>query len=340
MRLRQPMVGITDVPSIASRSGAVAAMQPFLNLFPIPTGASRPDGFAEFAASFANPARHDIGSVNVDHSLNSNTMLHGRYTFADSDATLRGPNGLSLNTLDRIENRSQMITGSLSHTFTSNTILDLRANYSRARVSGQYFLDEFGGAVIPSTPFPTSSFTLDLNSRNAAWMIGDERSNLQRQFNLDGSVVSLRGDHTVTFGGEYRRVSPSIALRPSELNALFDGVDQASTGVAARVNLLRFRDPQNPVFNYLSLFAQDEWRITQRLMLTYGVRWELAPPPSTDGQAFAVDQVSEPTTLKITEAGSSLWNTRFLNFAPRVGVAYEITNDLILRGGAGIIYDL
>jgi hypothetical protein len=75
-------------------------------------------------------------------------------------------------------------------------------------------------------------------------------------------------------------------------------------------------------------------------MLTYGVRWELAPPPSTDGQAFAVDQVSEPTTLKITEAGSSLWNTRFLNFAPRVGVAYEITNDLILRGGAGIIYDL
>src|SRR4029078_6225672 len=110
MRLRQPMVGITDVPSLASRAGA---MQPFLDVFPVPNGASRPDGFAEFAASFANPARHDVGSINIDHALNAQTILHARYNFAASDPTLRGPNGLSLNTLNRIHSRSQMITGSL-----------------------------------------------------------------------------------------------------------------------------------------------------------------------------------------------------------------------------------
>ena len=340
MRLRQPMVGITDVPSIGSRAGAVDSMQPFLDVFPVPTGASRPDGFAEFAASFANPARHDVGSVNIDHALNAQTILHGRYNFADSDATLRGPNGLSLNTLNRIHSRSQMITGSLSETVTANTVLDLRANYSRSRVNGTFFLDDLGGAVIPATPFPASSFTFDLNSRNAAWMFGDEQSNLQRQFNLNGSVTHLRGNHTLKFGGDYRRLSPSIDLRTSELNAFFDDVDQASTGVATRVNILRFGDPQNPVFHNLSLFAQDEWRITPRLKMNYGVRWELAPPPSTDGQAFAVDQVDDPTTLKLSAPGSSLWDTRFLNFGPRVGAAYEITDDLILRGGAGIIYDL
>lgn len=340
MRLRQPMVGITDVPSIASRTGAIADMQPFLNLFPVPNGASRPDGFAEFAASFANPARHDTGSINIDHLLNLNTTLHGRYSFADSDATLRGPNGLSLNTLNRIQNRSQMITGSLTHTLTSNTSLDVRANYSRARVSGAYFLDDFGGAVVPGAPFPTSSFSFDLNSRNAAWMFGDEQSNLQRQFNLRSAVVHLDGKHSLKFGGDYRRLSPSIDLRASELNAFFDGIDQATTGMATRVNLLRFGGPQNPVFHNLSLFAQDEWRMTSRVMLTYGARWELAPPPSTDGQAFAVDQVSDPTTLKLAESGSSLWKTRYLNFAPRVGVAYEIMDDFVLRGGAGILYDL
>jgi Ca-activated chloride channel homolog len=340
MRLRQPMVGITDVPSIASRAGAIEAMQPFLNMFSVPNGASRPDGFAEFASSFANPARHDVGSFNIDHSLNSNTMLHGRYNFADSDATLRGPNGLSLNTLNRIENRSQMITGSLSHTFTSNTVFDFRANYSRSPVNGTYFLDDFGGAVIPATPFPALSVTFDLNSRNAAWMFGDEQSNLQRQFNLNGSVVHIKGNHTLKFGSDYRRLSPSIDLRASELNAFFDGVDQASTGVATRVNLLRFGDPQNPAFHNFSLFAQDDWRITTHLTLNYGVRWELAPPPSTDRQAFAVDQVNDPTTLKLAEPGSSLWATRFLNFAPRVGASYEITSELILRGGAGIVYDM
>ena len=340
MRLRQPMVGITDVPSIASRTGATAAMQPFLNLFPVPNSASRPDGFAEFAASFANPARHDVGSINIDHLLNANTTLHGRYSFADSDATLRAPNGLSLNTLNRIQNRSQMITGSLTHTLSSNTVLDVRANYSRARVSGAYFLDDFGGAVLPGAPFPTSAFSFDLNSRNAAWMFGDEQSNLQRQFNLASTVAHLDGKHSLKFGGDYRRLSPSIDLRASELNAFFDGVDQASTGIATRVNLLRFGGPQNPVFHNLSLFAQDEWRMTSRFVLTYGARWELAPPPSTDGQAFAVDQVNDPNTLKLAESGSSLWKTRFLNFAPRAGVGYAITDDFVLRGGAGILYDL
>jgi len=340
MRLRQPMVGITDVPAIASRAGATAAMQPFLNLFPIPSGAARSDGFAEFAASFANPARHDVGTVNIDHSLNPNSTLHGRYSFAGSDATLRGPNGLSLNTLNRIQTRSQMISGSLSQTLTSTTVLDVRANYSRTRVNGAYFLDEFGGAAVPDVPFHTSSFSLDLNSRNAAWMFGDERSNLQRQFNVASSLVHIRGNHSLTFGGDYRRLSPSIELRPSELNAFFDGVEQASTGVATRVNLLRFGGRQNPVFHNLSLFAKDEWRMTPHLMLNYGVRWELVPPPATDGHAFTVDQVDDPTTLKLAGSGNSLWQTRFLNFAPRVGMSYEITDSLILRGGAGIVYDL
>jgi Ca-activated chloride channel homolog len=344
MRLRQPMVGITDVPSLASRVGATAAMRPFLELFPIPNDAARSDGFAEFAASFANPARHDVSSVKVDHSLNNATMLHGSYHLADSEAMQRGANGLSLNTLNRIQSRTQMLSGSMTHTLSSTVVLDLRANYGRSRVNGSYVLDDFGGAVIPDTLFPVSSFKFDLNSRNTAWMFGDEQSNVQRQFNLVGSTVIMRGDHTLTFGGDYRRLSPSINLRASELNALFDGIDQASTGVATRVNLLRFGGPQNPVFHNLSLFAQDDWRKTSRLTFNYGVRWELAPPPSTDGQAFAVDQVNNPATLKLAAPGSSLWKTRFLNFAPRAGLAYELSNtmqrELILRAGAGVLYDL
>ncbi|HSL52851.1 MAG TPA: TonB-dependent receptor, partial [Pyrinomonadaceae bacterium] len=340
MRLRQPMVGITDVPSLSSRAGATPAIRPFLDMFPVPNGASRPDGFAEFASGFANPARHDAGSIRIDHSLSTATMLRGSYNFADSEATLRGANGLSLNTMNRLQSRTQMITGSMIHTLSSTAILNLRANYSRSRVNGTYLLDDFGGAIVPDFTFPVSAFTFDLNSRNAAWMIGDEQSNLQRQFNLAGSVENVRGSHTLKYGGDYRRISPSIDLRSSELNALFDGMSQASTGIATRINLLRFGDPQNPVFHNLSLFAQDSWRTTPQLTLTYGLRWELAPPPSTDGQAFAVDQVNDPATLKLAPVGSSLWQTRFLNFAPRAGIAYEITNDLVLRGGAGILYDL
>ena len=158
-----------------------------------------------------------------------------------------------------------------------------------------------------------------------------------------GRFRSLYGNHSFRFGGDFRRLSPVIDLRASEENVLFDGVGQAINGVAARINQLRFADQQNPVFKSLSLFAQDEWKQSKRLTLTYGVRWELAPPPS-GGQAFAVDQVENPSTLKLASPGSSLWKTTFLNFAPRAGVAYELSDEadheLVLRAGVGIRYDL
>ena len=345
LRLRQPMVGITDVPSLTSRAAAPPGIRSLFDIFPIPNGASRPDGFAEFASSFANPARHDAGSFKIDHVLTSNTTLDGRYSFSDSSADQRGAGGFSLNTTNHIRSRSQTITGALNHIISATTVLELRANYSRVRVDGSYLLDNFGGAVKPAGLFPAAAFVFDLNSRNAAWMAGDEQSNLQRQFNVVGSTSIVNGDHSFKFGGDYRRLSPHIGLRASEENTLFDGVDQAIEGVAARVNHLSFLDSQNPVFQSLSLFAQDEWRRTSRLTFTYGLRWELAPPPSTnDQQPFAIDQVNDPATLKLAAPGTSLWRTRFLNFAPRAGVAYQFSNssgrEFVLRGGVGILYDL
>lgn len=344
MRLRQPMVGITDVPSLSARAVAPAALRSFFDGFPVPNGATRPDGFAEFVSSFANPARHDAGSFRTEWMPTSKTTLYGRYSFSDSDAAQRGAGGFSLNTTNLIRSRSQTITGALTQILSSTAVLELRANYSRVRVNGSYLLDEFGGAR-PADLFPTAAFTFDLNSRNAAWMAGDEQSSLQRQFNVNGSSSVIRNNHSFKFGGDYRRLSPRIDLRTSEENTLFNGVAQALTGIATRVSRLSFIDSQNPVFQSLSLFAQDDWRRTSRLTLTYGLRWELAPPPSTnDPHPFAVDQINDPTTLKLAAPGSSLWKTTFLNFAPRAGVAYQLSDannrEMVLRGGVGIFYDL
>ena len=340
MRFRQPMVGITDVPSLNARVSAPAELRSLLNAFPLPNGVVRPDGLAEFASSFANPAKHDVGAIRVDHRFTSDTTLRVRYNFADSEAGLRGPAGFSLNTTNRIQSRSQVLSGSLKHT-APRSVLELAANYSRARVNSAYLLDEFGGGTGPSVS--PSAFTFDLNSRNAAWMSGSEESNLQRQFNLLGSVVIVNGNHSFKFGGDFRRLSPRIGLRTSEENVLFDGVAQALTGVPLRISQLHFGGRQNLVFNSVSLFAQDEWKQSKRLKLSYGMRWELAPAPSID-DAFAVDQVDDPATISLAPQGSSLWKTTFLNFAPRASVAYELfdktQHELVLRAGAGIHYDL
>jgi hypothetical protein len=222
-------------------------------------------------------------------------------------------------------------------------IIELDANYSRARVNGAYLLDQFGGATVPVFDIPnSSSFAFDLNSRNAGFMIGDDATNTQRQINLTGATTWVSGNHTVNFGADYRRLSPIVSLRAIEQNMLFDGVTPAVAGTAARVNNLIHSGPHTPVFNNFSLYAQDEWRESSRFTLTFGLRWELGLAPS-DELGSAVDQVNDPATLQLRAPGTQLWNTTFGNFAPRAGFAYQLMDpnsaELVLRGGASIHYD-
>ncbi|HEY2963350.1 MAG TPA: VIT domain-containing protein [Pyrinomonadaceae bacterium] len=328
LRLRQPATAITDVPALNARQSAPETVRPFLNAFPIPNGNATGDGLAEFAATFANPARHDVASLRLDHVLNNEAMLAVRYNFADSDATTRGAGGFSLNTVNRIHSRSQTITASLTQTLSPTKVLELHGNYSRSTVGGSYLLDQFGGAMVPSEFLNTgdSSFAFDLNARAASLMSGSDATNTQRQFNFVGSLAIVSGNHEFKFGADYRRLAPIIVSRAREKNVLFNDMTEALTGIPARLNQLEHITPQTPVFNNLSLYAQDEWRQSPRFTLNYGARWELTPAP--------VNPIS----------GFRLWETTYANFAPRLGFAYQVSAkdeaELILRGNIGVHYDL
>src|SRR5205085_2030182 len=212
LRLRQPAVALTDVPSLAARRAAPANVSPFFNAFPLPTGSARADGFAEAAASYANPARHDAFSFRLDKRINDRLMITGRHDYAASSATTRGDDLFSLNTLNARHERTQTLTASAEYMLSARTVAELRGNFSRYAARSAYRLDDFGGAVLPAT---ASFFTapdvfsiFDLNGRNAALATGGESQSLQRQFQLLGALTTLRGAHAIKFGADYRRLFP------------------------------------------------------------------------------------------------------------------------------------
>ncbi len=352
LRLRQPGVALTDVPTLDARLAAAPALRPFLDAYPLPNGPARADGFAEFASSFANAARLDAFSFRLDQRLGDKVMATARYNFADSEADERGAGGFSLNTLNKIRNRAQTLTGTLSYVVSPTVVTEFHANYSRLTARGAYRLDEFGGAALANgsslSPdfFSTrdGSFRFDLDGRGAALFNGSDAASTQRQFNFIGSVTVVSGTHTTKLGADYRRMSPVIGLRREEQEVLFDGVSGAIAGVASRVGAYTHTSPQRPVFHNLSLYAQDEWRPTPRLTLTYGLRWEINPAPSNSAgpDALAVTQTDDPSRLSLAPPGAPLWRTTYANFAPRAGLAYQLTDDdrLVLRSGFGLYYDL
>ena len=96
-----------------------------------------------------------------------------------------------------------------------------------------------------------------------------------------------------------------------------------------------------------SLFGQDAWKVTPRLTITYGLRWDINPAlkgKNRDNDPFTLVGLDNPATITLAPRGTPLYETTYGNLAPRIGVAYQFSGirdwDAALRAGFGIFYDL
>jgi carboxypeptidase family protein/TonB-dependent receptor-like protein len=355
VRLRQPVV--TDplqVPTIAARNAASGVLKDILNSFPLPTDpeiAGSP-GAAGYIASFSNPQSVDAGSLRIDHTLNSRTTIFGRYNYAPSEDRQRA-RFCAASCVALLQYRTQTATSGVTMQILPFLSNDLRLNWSEAKVKQSYYMDNFGGAI----PAPFSSLYPAFTTRDQGYvfievsssgnntisdgLFSDDR---QRHWNLVDVLTYTRGAHAWKWGIDYRRLASATysgsykrQFRPDSIPALVANTPAAATIIAPTATL-------RPIYNNFSTFAQDAWRVNGRLTLTYGVRYEVNPAPSEKkgNLPFTVRNLDNPTTLDLEPQGTRLYKTTFGNFAPRIGVAYQLLPQkrLVVRSGVGVFYDL
>ena len=348
-RLRLPQSNLTQVPSSFARAQASSALAPYLNAFPQPNGqAISPTAFtAPFTGNFSNRASLDAGSIRVDHTFNSRYSLFGRYNDAPSELVER-MNSLSM--LDSASVNTRTLTLGFNASLSSRMSNTLRANYSTQQAASIDSLDSFGGAVPPSSSLLLGS--LPNQSNNAAvdifgagfYETGPNATNKTRQINIVDDFSFVSGTHQMKFGVDYRVID--LDADPFQHLAFYistsvqqflssNGQVALSTATTASA---RVRSQS------LSVYAQDSWKATTRLTVSYGIRWELAPAPTALGATTLASwtDVNNPAEIALAPDGTPLWRTEYGNFAPRLGLAYALTDkgDFVLRGGAGIFYDL
>ena len=356
LRLRQPATQETAVPDAASRQQAPTAMQPYLNAFPVQNGPELGAGLAQFNGSYSNPASLDAYSIRIDQVISPKLTLFGRYNYSPSSAAVRGPYG-ALSTNESLSTSVQTFTVGLTHLIKPSVTNDLRANYSNDRVGSRFKLDNFGGAV-PMTD--AQMYPSGLSSANSLLELlilgagefanGPFAINEQRQVNLIDNLSWSLGSHQLKFGADYRWQSPFSSLFTYIQFAEFGGVTSSPGGALSGTAL--FADAASHetsafLTQNFSFYAQDTWKATPRLTVTYGVRWDINTPlkgKNLANQPFAVTGLNDPATLALAPRGTPLYQTTYGNVAPRLGVAYQLrqaTNwDAVLRGGFGIFYDL
>jgi outer membrane receptor protein involved in Fe transport len=356
LRLRLPQVVESNVPDLLARQTALPSAQPFLNAFPLPTPGAPDDpvaGISQFNASFSNSSTLDAVSLRIDHKLNEKIGIFARYNYSPSTLNQRGSFGaLSQDVPSRIT--TQTATAGATWLISPQIANDLRFNYSKTSGNGHADSTAFGGAVPLSTlPFPSpftaqnGSFQYVIFSLDRGLNFGLLGQNTQRQINLTDSMSVQKGSHSLKFGADFRRLSPSFQFPQYIQEVLFFDVPSAASGSPFLSGVSSDR-PGSLLFHNLGAFAQDTWRFLPRLTLTYGLRWDVdfAPSSGNDVNLAAVTgyNLHDLSALALAPAGEPPFRTTYGNIAPRLGMAYQISQNpnwqTVLRGGFGVFYDL
>lgn len=213
-------------------------------------------------------------------------------------------------------------------------------------------MDNFGGAV-PLTEaqvFPRGisgadgSFNLSILGAGGYSIASRSRSE-QKQANVVYSLSKAGPAHTLKFGVDFRRIMPTNYPTPYSINVTFNGIsgDKGAlvSGIATNAQVSSSLAALYPLYSNFSAYLQDTYRATERTTLTYGVRWDVNPAPG-------VRQGPRPLALADSQiAGVTqnepLYQTRWLNVAPRFGLAYQMDTtqgrEMMFRMGLGLFYD-
>jgi hypothetical protein len=366
LRLVQPQVTplTSVVPSMAARNGTLPgenpAMVPLLNAFPVPTA---PDGsgvaggdpdIAPYSSGWSNPSNLNAYSFRGDWNINSKNTLFARYVNSPSANGQRTDANISW-----VDTGSWGITTGWTFIPKATVTNDLHFNFTSTYSGNYYTLDNFGGAVPltaaevwPSQWNAQTAFESLTFASYGSLDLGKNVRNTNYQYNILDTLAWIKGNHTIKFGGDYRQLRPKVGPRTYDQFLDFYNPLNLSdtTETISGVMNSSFVDNQigeeTEVANW-SFFVQDSWKVTPRLTLTYGLRWEIDPPPSSPNNTpfVALNQFPEqdPAAITAYPLGHEPYTTTWANFAPRLGVAYQLSKDprwgRVVRGGAGIFYD-
>lgn len=353
LRLTAPQSAATTVvPGTTMRTTAPVAIRPFLNAFPVSTAAEDPaTGLSTFIAAYSNPSSMNSLSVRADHSFSEKLTFFARYSWAPSNTQGRATNDLA--NVIKTKGTLQSGTAGLTWLLTPRLVNDLRFNSTYTQQTRRPSIDTFGGA----TPFSTTGIAGYTGSEYdgmdfylyyglRAYFTSGKTSAEQKQINIVDTMTLSRGRHNFKWGVDYRRLQTDRSVYTFYSFPLYYSQAQVYSNTPTSSTLEKFKGPISPVYMNFSAFLQDEWRATPRLSISAGVRWDVNPAPkdANGNDPYVTTQITDLSTTTLAPHGTKLWNTRFTNFSPRVGLAYQVHqrpgHQTVLRAGFGTFYDL
>ncbi|HTM48040.1 MAG TPA: carboxypeptidase regulatory-like domain-containing protein [Bryobacteraceae bacterium] len=323
--------------------------------------------------AITNSDKYDIRS---DVNLSESTRFFVRYSRQEDDRIAPGNMPLPIGGGRQTTDHYTQGVADLTHVFSPSLVGDAQFSATRG-LATQYGMSQ--GFDVSQLGF-VPSFTSQVVSQFPVFAISDVSgtSNLndnflqfqpRNVFNARGSLSYLRGKHGLKFGGEYRwlHFNEGQLNNPTGAFTFNRGYTQGPNPVQASPTagfgfasfllgdvasgLINRLNPISTQSRYAAGFVQDDWRVSSRLTLNLGVRWEMS---SGDMEKWNRLAYFDPFATNPLGAKAGLPNLKGQlvwighgngnqqettnNFGPRAGFAYQITSKTVLRGGYGIFF--
>lgn len=385
--VRQPFPGNIIPANRLSRVGQALA-----NAFPTPDQDVAIAGGVNYQRTASIVDEGDMISGKIEHKFTDNVSISGAYIYNNTDEPdtdyWKDTNPSADPNRGVLHRRPKVLAINSTWVASNTTVVALRGGWSSFPDNCEPYagLDEYD---LASLGFPSSfADAVSFQKFPRGWVEGfgefnnqnetfGDRSRLDlvwRGWGFNGSVSKFIGRHTMKVGADYRRqtmntldfgqssgdfrfdrlytvqnpLNPS-GLQGSALASLLLGYVSPEADNQSRTQL---STPLETVLDYYGVYWQDDFRMTDKLSLTYGLRYEYEAGLREKEDRFTVafDQTAETRlsngqTIRgglryagVDGASESQGDPSKKKFSPRVGVAYSLNEKTVIRAGYGLFW--
>jgi hypothetical protein len=339
-------------------------------LYPAP---NQPGTVNNYVANVPTTDYADQLDIRGDHSFSSSDTIFVRYSWSDREITRggffappgNGGNGFNDFPLRQLP-QAWSLAGGATHVFSTTLVNDLRIGFTRNKSdqlspASASLYDQFGIKGVPQlnglTGLPT--FTVNTFASLGDRTFAPNPKNVG-VFQFTDNVSWTRGNHGLKFGGDLRLRSnfagtSNIGRGSFTFNGQFTsrtpgtGIGSALADLllgltsSAQLSTLLTGDFRD---HYYGFYGNDTWRVTPKLTLNLGLRYELQTPMWEVNNRMANFDLNPGSAnygkLVNAQSGSirarSFVNLDKNNFAPRLGFSYALDPKTVVRGSFGTFY--